>query len=457
MIHTQAATCFRSVSGFSNRVCLVCHDTTGTYAKEPKSAGEPVAGLDLTLIAQNASFTSRQTCGACHFYGGGGDAVKHGDLDSTMANPTRELDVHMGTDGGNFSCARCHSDTSTSSNKHDLIGTRYPTTTPDHELCQSCHTASPHDNPLTNAKLNTRLNGHTDRVSCQACHIPAFARGGETTKESWDWSTAGDRNQNGSQKVVTDADGNVVYDSMKGTFSWKDKVVPEYRWFNGTVTYATLDTPITDGEMLTINALGGDKNDSTARLFPVKRFTGRQPYDAGTSKLAVPHLFPSSPTDTNAYWKGYDWTNALTSGQASVDRTYVGPMGVVDTEMFWIQNHMVAPKEKALACADCHSPDSRVDFATLGYPAGEAAALQSFFPIEAIALESADPVAGVTIRWHSKVNYFRYQVQSSDDLLNWSDEPEGKFISESVGQEFVFSKPGTGELRKFYRVLRTTQ
>lgn len=437
--------------------CLVCHDTTGTYKKEPKGAGAPVAGLDLTLIAQNAGKTSRQTCGACHFYGGGGDAVKHGDLDSTIADPTREVDVHMGIDGGNFTCANCHSNTATSTNQHDFIGTRYPTTSPDHELCQKCHTASPHDNPLTNAQLNARLNGHADRVSCQACHIPAFARGGETTKESWDWSTAGDRNPDGSQKVITDADGNVVYDSMKGNFSWKDKVVPEYRWFNGAVDYVTLDTVITPGEVLAINQFGGDKDDSTARLFPVKRFTGRQPYDAGTGKLAVPHLFPSGPTDTDAYWKGYNWTNALVAGQASVERTYVGPMGVVDTEMFWIQNHMVAPKEKALACADCHSPGSRVDFAALGYPAEQAAALQSFFPIEAIALESAHPASGVTIRWNAKVNYFRYQVQSSDDLNTWTDEPDGKFISESVGQTFVFSKPGSGELRKFYRVVRTTQ
>ena len=33
---------------------------------------------------------------------GGGDAVKHGDLDTTLANPSRDLDVHMGTDGLDF-------------------------------------------------------------------------------------------------------------------------------------------------------------------------------------------------------------------------------------------------------------------------------------------------------------------------------------------------------------------
>ena len=33
--------------------------------------------------------TSRATCGACHFFGGGGDHIKHGDLDSSLTAPKR--------------------------------------------------------------------------------------------------------------------------------------------------------------------------------------------------------------------------------------------------------------------------------------------------------------------------------------------------------------------------------
>jgi hypothetical protein len=93
--------------------CLVCHDTTGEYKKFPTGAGSPVsepkefpAGSgniwnppDLATIAQNIGSSSRQTCGSCHFYGGGGDEVKHGDLDSSLVNPAFELDVHMSLDG----------------------------------------------------------------------------------------------------------------------------------------------------------------------------------------------------------------------------------------------------------------------------------------------------------------------------------------------------------------------
>jgi mono/diheme cytochrome c family protein len=38
---------------------------------------------DLTQIAQHVGKPGRANCGACHFSGGGGDAVKHGDLDSS--------------------------------------------------------------------------------------------------------------------------------------------------------------------------------------------------------------------------------------------------------------------------------------------------------------------------------------------------------------------------------------
>ena len=99
--------------------CLVCHDTTGSYKKFPVGAGHPTyvdkpfppnsqkiwKAPDLTAVAQHVGATSRKTCGACHFYGGGGDGVKHGDLDSSLTNPKRELDVHMGTDGLDFTCS----------------------------------------------------------------------------------------------------------------------------------------------------------------------------------------------------------------------------------------------------------------------------------------------------------------------------------------------------------------
>ena len=73
--------------------CLVCHDTTGTYSKTV--AGEVFENVDLVKVAQNVGKPVRDNCGSCHFYGGGGDAVKHGDLDSSMAYPDKDLDLSL--------------------------------------------------------------------------------------------------------------------------------------------------------------------------------------------------------------------------------------------------------------------------------------------------------------------------------------------------------------------------
>lgn len=100
--------------------CLICHDTTGRYKKFPFGGGHPVypgekkeypAGkvwepVDLLQVARNVDRPTMSACGNCHFYGGGGDNYKHGDLDSSLANPPREIDVHMGEK--KMTCESCH-------------------------------------------------------------------------------------------------------------------------------------------------------------------------------------------------------------------------------------------------------------------------------------------------------------------------------------------------------------
>ena len=87
--------------------CLVCHDSTGTYKKFPTDAGHPAyetkvfAGEtweppDLSLVARNVARPGRDNCGACHFYGGGGEGVKHADLDLSLYDPGRDLDYGWG-------------------------------------------------------------------------------------------------------------------------------------------------------------------------------------------------------------------------------------------------------------------------------------------------------------------------------------------------------------------------
>ena len=370
--------------------CLVCHDTTGTYKKFPTAAGFPVIGEpkefsgkiwdppDLAFIAQNVGATSRDTCGTCHFFGGGGDAVKHGDLDSSLFATTSDVDVHMGVDGENFTCTECHMTRS-----HEIPGTTYPSDKTDEKLCISCHMSDPHESAGmvagTDMILGAMLNEHIDRIACQTCHIPEYARGEKATKMFWDWSTAGDRNEDGSIKILKNEDGEAVYDSRKGSFIWQRDVIPQYVWFNGDVTYVTLEDSFAPEDLVLINELHGARTDENARIFPVKVFDGIQPYDAGTGKLAVPHLFGP---DENAYWKNWDWAKALMAGQASVGLEFSGEVGFISSRMYWIQNHMVAPAEDALTCESCHSTEGRLDFAALGYTEDEAVVLASFPPVK---------------------------------------------------------------------------
>jgi len=341
--------------------CLVCHDTTGGYSKPPGKAGYPDDFVNLKNVAQNVGKTSRDTCGACHFFGGGGNGVKHGDMDSSLAMPDEELDIHMDALGLDFKCSTCHATTA-----HQVPGSRYNPTAKDTEsalirgkadernpaTCQACHGNAPH--PATKAKLNS----HTNKIACQTCHIPTIARGGVATKLSWDWSTAGQLTPDGKPVIKKDADGHVVYHGKKGTFTYGANIPPEYVWFNGKVKYTLLGDKINVAEGFTpINHFEGSPDDGKSRIWPVKVFRGMQPYDAVNRTLVIPH---TAGNDDTAYWTNFNWEKAVTAGMQSVGAPFSGKVDFIKTEMMWPITHMVAPAEKALTCEECHSKNGRL-------------------------------------------------------------------------------------------------
>ncbi|MGQ9367606.1 tetrathionate reductase family octaheme c-type cytochrome [Azospirillum sp. A39] len=355
--------------------CLVCHDTTGTYKKIAHGAGHPVyepteipAGSgkimmppDLAKVARSVGAPARTTCGACHFNGGGGDGVKHGDLDSSLASPPRHVDVHMAPDGADMTCADCHT-----FNAHIPSGSRYATTAKDthgkdlpHDdhnraTCESCHGDRPHA-----ATGRTKLDDHTDRVACQTCHIPEFARGGVATKMLWDWSTAGHKDAEGRPLFIKDDHGHLVYSAEKGDFAYGENVRPHYAWFNGVIDQTTLGETIDDSTVLVLNRFAGGPDDPAARIWPFKEMTGKQPYDTVNKTLVVNHVWGPAGDDT-AFWNGFDYDASIKAGMAYAGLPYSGRYGFVETRMYWPITHMVAPKEDALACRDCHARDGRL-------------------------------------------------------------------------------------------------
>ena len=334
--------------------CLVCHETTGTYYKTPNSEGSPACSvmfegkppIDLAAAAQSVDLPQRANCGACHFTGGGGDNVKHGDLSSALKEPPRSLDVHMGVDGLNFACTACHV-----TNKHIWAGSRYNVVAKDTEgtglpgqrtdvaTCESCHGLAPH--PVSSL-AGFKLNDHVQSIACQTCHIPAFARGGVATIVDWDWRTAGrTRDGEGYHEegyIQGNGEHRYTYKSIKGDFTYDENIVPEYAWFDGQMVYTTIDTEFDpEAEIIEINGFSGSREDGESRIWPFKRMHTWQPFDKGHGTLVYTHLWGE---DDAAYWGNYDMAAAIEKGMTDFGLDYSGDYGFIETLSWWPITHM---------------------------------------------------------------------------------------------------------------------
>lgn len=328
--------------------CLVCHDNSETYAKAPEKGGAPEKNLDLNEIAQHVGIPKRSNCGVCHFFGGGGNNVKHGDLEKSMFEPSKEIDVHMGTDGSNLQCVACHL-----TEKHNISGKMYSLSSMNRNrsTCEQCHSENPHD--------DATLNKHTLKVACQTCHIPIYAKV-NATKTDWDWSTAG-KLENGEPIELDDTAGNHTYLSIKGSFKWGTKLKPDYIWFNGTANHYLLGDKIKDtANPLILNTLNGSYNDKESKIIPVKIHSARQPFDPITSLLIQPKLFAEKEGE-GAFWKDFNWFKASEVGMKEVNLPFSGNISFINTKMYWPINHMVSSKDKSVKCVECHTKnDSRL-------------------------------------------------------------------------------------------------
>jgi len=317
--------------------CLVCHEHTNNYVKD--TYGLPTKDTDLLAAARSVGTPGRENCLTCHAYGGGGQAVKHGDLDSSLAHPFEDEDVHIGR--YDFLCVDCHA-----APDHALRGRAFSVSVNDEHgvACTDCHTRPEH--------RDARLNAHLKSVACQTCHIPNFAAK-IPTKATWDWSKAGD----GSRP-----DDPHHYLKIKGEFTYEQDALPEYRWFSGKVERYLLGDEIDPTKTTVLNPPLGDIRDPQARIWPFKVHRAKQPYDAGYK-----YLFPPLTGGPGGFWTTFNWGSAFELGAKASNIAYSGKYGFAPTEMYWPLSHMVAPKDKALACSDCHGEKSRLDWKALGY------------------------------------------------------------------------------------------
>lgn len=316
--------------------CLVCHDRSGTYIKG--KAGLPAEGVNLVAAAKSVGMPTRENCGSCHFRGGGGDAVKHGDLDASLTHPRERVDVHMGKH--NLICADCHK-----TKNHTIRGRSISVSVDNANRldCSDCHTAKPHK--------DARLNAHTGAVACASCHIPEVAIR-EATKMHWDWSTAG-------KDSVADPH---TYMKIKGSFVYQKELIPEYYWFDGTVNRYLFGDTINPEIPTRLNPPRGSIEDPAAKIWPFKVHRGKQIYDKKYRYLLQPKT-----AGEGGYWNEFDWDKAVRLGSQAVGMPYSGEYDFAPTEMHWTLTHMVAPKENSLQCADCHNERGRLNWRNLGY------------------------------------------------------------------------------------------
>jgi octaheme c-type cytochrome (tetrathionate reductase family) len=348
--------------------CLICHSGKSmnfdeavtdikAFLKEGDEESREMAGeiqAELREAVQKIIRPARQNCGSCHFYGGGGDGVKHGDLDTSLAKPSKTLDVHMGVDGQNFDCTRCHTTT-----LHNIAGRVYtrPAATERKSLveddlttkitCESCHTATPHE-------VGSKMNDHTDKVACQSCHIAEFARV-NPTKMSWDWSQSG-KLKDGKKYKTKDEFGKFDYMSIKGRMKWAKNVKPEYFWYNGSIKSVTARAKIDPSGVVNVSWPEGSRQDANSRIYPFKVHAGKQPYDKVNQTLLMPLL-----SGKQGFWNTLDWQGALRIGQGAMGLPYSGEFDFIETTYVFPITHMVAPRDKSLSCAECHTQtDSRM-------------------------------------------------------------------------------------------------
>ena len=317
--------------------CLICHDWTGTYTKD--LAGMPSKDVNLLAVARGVGYPKRDNCGMCHFSGGGGMAVKHGDLDDSLINAVEKVDVHMGKH--KMLCIDCHK-----TKDHLVPGTAFSVSIEEKNQvdCSNCHQENVHK--------NERINAHTKSIACQTCHIPNYAKR-TPTKMTWDWSKAGDLNRKESIHE---------YLKIKGEFTYAMNLKPEYYWFNLKVDRYLQGDKIEPGKMNNINYPQGNKNDKNAKIWPFKIHKATQPYD---KKLNI--LLPVVTSGEGGYWKEFNWDKAIRLGAKENKSEYSGEYVFTDTQMFWPLSHMVSSAKDSLSCNDCHGNSSRMDWKSLGY------------------------------------------------------------------------------------------
>jgi hypothetical protein len=303
-----------------------------------------------------------------------------------------------------MSCIECHVTEGHYIAKGTHTTTMMANDLPEVEIkCEGCHTSQPH---AEDEELAEYLNGHTDIIACQTCHIPSLHPDNATMRDF-------------DHTVFEEHPGIFIYDDIeKENLPGKGIV---YRWWNGDATF--LGNPIGDnpnGENLyqfyTANHVWPEyedfdydswyedvmrpiaQNGRPSKLYAMKKFNGRQHIDLANmgpfGGMFVPYNLPTyyttgdpdkaasaemdksmMPMMYGFMFKYYMMDKFMSFMDVDSWNTgsYEDVRQIKNVEARWIPNdaaleisHAIR-RDGALSCGNCLSPFGVLDFKGLGY------------------------------------------------------------------------------------------
>lgn len=298
-----------------NRIdCLVCHSDTYNHVGEmvngvPFLRPDANSRANMPAILAGIGKPSKAACLKCHAKAGGGNGIKQGDLDLSMADPDISVDVHMSSGGANLTCVSCHK-----TQAHRIAGKGNDLRVADSTTqvsCTNCHNANPHS--------DGELNDHRGRADCTVCHIPNYAKGMVTET----------RRDNEFPELLAG--------KYEGRRTLGANLVPQLLRYNGASFFYQYNTVMSvkapDGNFLMAGPNSVVPGGSTSGKY--------YPFKVHTARMAVDSQNRIIPINAQKFW-----STGVLDGSISKFVNVTRYLGLY---------HQVAPKEQARnACVQCH-------------------------------------------------------------------------------------------------------
>jgi hypothetical protein len=303
--------------------------------------------------------------------------------------------MHMSPGGGGLTCADCHNETLPDGTTHRVRGRGVdlrPNDVAERFTCENsgCHTDRPHGD-FSNTTGSSR-DKHAQKVACQTCHIPSYAKAAVGTEVARDWQdphpSAAACNGRGGWLPREDKGG------LNGA-----SLIPSYAWFDGTSEVYYLGEPLDSVPTVPLDAgvaasfvgnfnagdpayvigmpNGDVAGDTGTKLYPMKEHWGKLARNDVDNTLIGHSTFEFFRTGSFcravAVGMGLDEVNVDPSTvcdgiPGALEMPRDTDTSVVAVHTYQTINHGVETIGSALDCNDCHGSTARMNLQVdLGY------------------------------------------------------------------------------------------